>query len=149
MNSLEDTKIIEKLYEASKAGVKVRLIVRGICCLIPGVEGLSENIKVKSVVGRYLEHSRIFLFNDNLNKRAFLASSDWMSRNFDQRIELLFEVSNEGLKKDIEDIMSAYWKDNLGAYYLTSEKIYAKAKEEDNKFCAQDFFMTRYLNAPA
>ncbi|MDD5155139.1 MAG: polyphosphate kinase 1 [Candidatus Omnitrophica bacterium] len=134
MNSLEDARMIEKLYEASCAGVKVRLIVRGICCLTPGVKNLSENIKVKSTVGRFLEHARVFIFNNNLSKRVYLASSDWMSRNFDSRIELLFEISNEELKTDIEEIMSACWKDTLDSYYLAAEKTYSRAKNEENKF---------------
>ncbi len=122
MNSLEDPQIIEKLYEASKAGVKIRLIVRGICALVPGVEGLSENIKVKSIVGRFLEHSRVFIFHNNGDPRVFLSSADWMSRNFDRRIELLFEITKLEIKSHIQFILENSWKDsdhfNVQEYFI-------------------------------
>lgn len=122
MNSLEDTQIIEKLYEASQAGVKIRLIVRGICALVPGVDGLSENIKVKSIVGRFLEHSRVFIFNNNNEPRVFLSSADWMTRNFDRRIELLFEISKIEIKSHISFVLENSWKHsahfNVQEYFI-------------------------------
>lgn len=141
MNSLEDTKIVEKLYQASQAGVKVHLIVRGICILIPGVPGLSENIKVKSVIGRFLEHSRIFLFNNNSDFRIFLSSADWMSRNFDKRIELLFEIYQQDLKDRLRSILEATWKDNQKARLLLPQRTYSLTKASKDKFSAQDFFL--------
>jgi polyphosphate kinase len=131
MNSLEDTKMIEKLYEASQAGVKIRLVVRGICCLIPGVPGLSENIQVKSVVGRFLEHSRFYIFNNNSAYRVFVASADWMSRNLDRRIELLFELYREELKEQLHSLMLLYWKDTAKSRTLTSDKIYVRPEKLD------------------
>ena len=120
MNALEDTQIIEKLYAASNAGVKIRLIVRGICSLVPGVEGLSENIEVRSVVGRFLEHSRIFYFNNNGNGRIFLSSADWMTRNFDRRIELLFEITKPEIKSHVQFILDSYLKDTRKTRVLKS-----------------------------
>jgi len=144
MNSLEDPKMIEKLYQASKAGVKVKLIVRGICCLIPGVEGLSENIEVRSIVGRFLEHTRVFLFNNNLTYRVFLSSADWMHRNFDRRIELLFEIYKDDLKENLRMILDTCWKDNQKARELRSDKLYTNYKTEGPKFDAQNYFIDYY-----
>jgi polyphosphate kinase len=144
MNSLEDPKIIEKLYEASCAGVKIRLLVRGICCLVPGVTGLSENIEVRSVVGRFLEHSRLYLFNNNSNARVFMASADWMQRNFDRRIELMFEVYKQDIKEQLNSILETYWKDNTKARILSPEKTYAYYKNGEDRFNAQEFFINHY-----
>lgn len=144
MNSLEDTRIIDKLYEASRAGVKVQLIVRGICVLIPGLPGLSENIAVKSIVGRFLEHTRIFLFNNNADFRVFLSSADWMTRNFDRRIELLFEIRNQDLKDELRFILDHYWRDNQKARILLAQRSYAFLRSAEDKFSAQDFFTRHY-----
>jgi len=144
MNSLEDPQVIEKLYAASSVGVKIKLIIRGICCLIPGVEGLSENIEVKSIVGRFLEHSRIFIFNNNSNSRIFLSSADWMRRNFDRRIELLFEIYKEDLKEHLLKIMDLYWKDNAKARILQSEKEYIRPQDEAQLFNIQEHLIDYY-----
>ena len=142
VNSLEDPEMIEKLYSASAAGVKIKLIVRGICCLIPGVRGLSENIEVKSLVGRFLEHSRIYVFGNNQNPQVFIASADWMTRNLDRRVELLFEISADHLKNKILSIVKNYLKDNAKARELTRQKIYIRNPEEKRKFNAQEFFLS-------
>lgn len=113
MNSLEDKKIIRKLYLASNAGVKIRLIIRGICCLVPGVKGMSENIEVISIVDRFLEHSRIFVFYQNGHYNTYLSSADWMSRNLSRRIETAFEIEPDPLKKIIWDILNMQWNDNV------------------------------------
>jgi len=144
MNSLEDTHIINKLYDASNAGVKIKLLVRGICCLIPGVEGMSDNIEVRSIVGRFLEHSRIYVFNNNFSQRAFLASADWMTRNFDRRIELLFEVSRQDLKEHIRFILDGYWKDSAKTHILTVNKEYMRSAPEEKAFNAQEYFIEHY-----
>lgn len=144
MNSLEDIFMIDKLYEASSAGVKVKLIIRGICCLIPGVKGLSENIEVRSIVGRFLEHSRIFLFNNNGDRRIFLSSADWMKRNLDKRIELLFEIYQEENKEHLEFMLKTFWKDNLKSRVLMPNGDYKRVKVKDKKFSAQDFFIDHY-----
>ncbi len=141
MNSLEDTKIVEKLYEASCAGVKIRLVVRGICILIPGVPGMSENIKVKSIVGRFLEHSRIFMFNNNSDFRVFLSSADWMTRNFDKRIELLFEIYKQEMKDELRAILDICWKDNQKTRMLLPQRTYSFRKAAQDKFNSQEYFL--------
>jgi polyphosphate kinase len=142
INSLEDPQVIEKLYSASSAGVKIRLIVRGICSLIPGVPKMSENIEVTSIVGRFLEHSRIYIFNNNQNPQVFIASADWMTRNLDRRVELLCEVYGDHLKNKILSIMKNYLKDNVKARELTRHKRYLRNPAEKRKFNAQEFFLS-------
>jgi polyphosphate kinase len=144
MNALEDTQIIEKLYAASQAGVKIRLIVRGICSLVPGVEGLSDNIEVRSIVGRFLEHSRIIYFNNNGNGRVFLSSADWMTRNFDRRIELLFEITKPELKSHLQFILESYLKDSRKARALRSDRSYSRIKKEGAAFDVQEYFINHY-----
>ncbi len=143
MNSLEDPQIIEKLYEASQAGVKIRLMVRGICSLVPGVEGLSEHIEVRSIVGRFLEHSRMYIFNNSGAPRVFLSSSDWMSRNFDRRIELLFEIAKTEIKTHVQFVADNYWKDNRKARRLTAQRHYERVSP-DGHFNAQEYFINHY-----
>lgn len=111
MNSLCDQEIIEELYKASMAGVQIELIVRGICSLIPGIEGVSENITVRSIVGKYLEHSRIYMFGNNGDMEIYLSSADWMPRNLDRRVELLFPIESEEIKNQIKFIMDLQMKD--------------------------------------
>ncbi len=144
MNSLEDTQMIEKLYQASKAGVKIQLIVRGICSLIPGVEGMSESIEVRSIVGRFLEHSRVFLFNNNSDYRVFLASSDWMTRNFDRRIEIGFEINKQEIKEHLKFILEEYWKDTAKTRILTANKTYIRPTNDTKIHNAQEFLLSYY-----
>ncbi len=146
MNSLEDTQIIEKLYEASQEGVKIRLIVRGICCLIPGLPALSDNIEVKSIVGRFLEHSRVYFFNNNAVPRVFIASSDWMRRNFDRRVELLFEIYAEKIKGDIRNILEIYWSDDLKSRVLASDKSYVRPAKVNTPVNAQENLIKHYTS---
>jgi polyphosphate kinase len=144
MNSLEDTQIINKLYEASRAGVKIRLLVRGICCLVPGRDGLSDNIEVRSIVGRFLEHSRVYAFHNNASQRVFLSSADWMSRNFDRRIELLFEISRQDLNEHLWSVLDAYWKDTVKTRILTANREYIRPVPEEKPFNAQEHFIGYY-----
>jgi polyphosphate kinase len=144
MNSLEDTQIIEKLYSASQAGVKIRLLVRGICCLVPGVKGLSENIEVHSIVGRFLEHSRMYYFHNNGAPRVFLSSADWMTRNFDRRIELLFEITKSEIKEHLHFILENYWKDGAKSRGLQSDRTYARLSDKESAFKVQDYFINHY-----
>ncbi len=115
INSLEDKAIIAKLYEASKAGVKIKLIVRGICCLVPGLKGVSENIEIISIVDRFLEHARIFVFHNGGKERIFLSSADWMERNLSYRIETTFPVYDPDLKQEIMDLLDLQLNDNVKA----------------------------------
>lgn len=144
MNSLEDTQVIQKLYEASNAGVAIKLIVRGVCCLIPCVQDMSENIEVRSIVGRFLEHSRIYAFGNNSSPRVFLSSADWMSRNFDRRIELLFEIGREDLREHLRTVLETYWADTVKTHVLTSGGEYIRPVPEGKPFNAQEHFIGYY-----
>lgn len=126
VNSLLDTEVIEALYEASSAGVPIRLIVRGICALRPGVPGLSENIRIKSVIGRYLEHSRVFCFRNAGEEDVYIGSGDWMTRNLRERVEVLAPVRDPELRKRLLRILSVYWRDEGSTYWMSDDGIYAK-----------------------
>ena len=134
MNALLEPETIEALYEASQAGVKVDLIVRGVCALRPGVKGLSENIKVRSVIGRFLEHTRIFYFRNDLKHDVYLASADWMDRNFFRRIEVCFPVLDEKLKKRVLDEgLKSYLKDNCQAWEMDCNGFWHRKKPNRGK----------------
>jgi polyphosphate kinase len=120
VNNLEDKLLIDKLYAASNAGVKIKLIIRGICCLVPGVSGLSENITVTRIVDRYLEHGRIFLFGNNGSPVVIIGSSDWMERSMYRRIEVCFRVEEPGLKNELVQILTMQLRDNTQAVYVDS-----------------------------
>jgi polyphosphate kinase len=126
MNSLTDVDVIKALYDASAAGVKISLCVRGICTLIPGLPGVSENISVISVVDHYLEHSRIYYFANGGAEELYLASADWMPRNLEKRVELLFPVLDEKIKEEIMEILNDYFRDNCKAYSLNKDGIWTR-----------------------
>ena len=126
MNSLCDKDIIAALYEASCAGVKIRLVVRGICCLKAGIRGLSENIEVRSIVGEFLEHARIFIFENDGAEEIYMGSADWMPRNLDRRVEILFPVVCEALKDRIRNYMELELEDNLKAHVLQPDGTFEK-----------------------
>jgi polyphosphate kinase len=129
MNALLDPQIIEELYLASGAGVKIDLVVRGVCALKPGIEGLSENIRVRSIIGRFLEHSRVFYFLNGGAEDVYLASADWMSRNFFRRIELCFPVLDPALKRRvIREGLQPYLDDNCQAWEMSAEGVYELQK---------------------
>ncbi|WP_367866347.1 polyphosphate kinase 1 [Pedobacter sp. WC2423] len=119
VNSLADEGIVEKLYDASNAGVKIKLIVRGICCLVPGVKDFSENITVISIIDKFLEHARVFIFGNNGKEEMFLSSGDLMSRNFEHRVEVGFPVLDEDVKQEIRDIIDFQLQDNVKARDIT------------------------------
>ncbi len=133
MNSLVDEDIINALYSASAAGVQIDLIVRGICCLRPGLPGVSDNIRVRSIVGRYLEHSRIYYFYDGGAELTFLSSADWMTRNLDRRVELLFAVEDEEAKQKIREILALCLRDNVKARLLKSDNTYSKCNFDNGE----------------
>ena len=147
MNALVDPQLIKKLYEASCAGVQIQLVVRGICCLRAGVKDLSENITVKSIVGRYLEHARILCFANghalpSLEASVYMSSADWMPRNLDRRIETLVPIENPTVKEQIlNQIMIANLKDQASSQYLHKDGKYYKKKEIKDAFSAHDYFM--------
>ena len=141
VNSLVDQEIIEALYEASKSGVEIELIVRGICCLRPGVAGLSENITVRSIVGRFLEHSRIYYFLNDGNDEIYLSSADWMNRNLDRRVELLFPVEEKDNKERVLEILKVYLKDTIKARLLNKNGVYNRIDKRGKELinCQQYF----------
>lgn len=126
MNALVDGKIIDALYDASSAGVRIELIVRGICCLRPGVPGLSENIKVCSITGRFLEHSRIFYFFNEGAEDIYLSSADWMPRNLDRRVELMFPVEDEACRARVMEVLDIELKDTMRSHWLCADGTYHK-----------------------
>ncbi len=139
MNSLEDGEMIELLYKASEAGVEIRMLIRGFSCLIPGVKGLSENIYITSVVDRYLEHGRIYLFENGGEELMFYGSADWMSRNLDRRIEVISPVLDEDIKKEFRDILEIQLNDNVKARVQDPEESnrYVERKKGQKKIRSQ------------
>lgn len=149
MNSLVDPIIIAALYEASNSGVKIELIIRGICCLVPGQKGLSENIAVKSIVGRYLEHSRIFYFYNGGNSLMYSGSADMMPRNLDRRVEVIFPISDNKIKKTVlNEILSVQIKDNQKGRVLNTDGTYEfkKLSRGEHKFNSQEWSMKNASN---
>lgn len=141
VNSLVDPDIIQALYEASQAGVVVRLNVRGICCLRPGIPGLSENISVVSVVDRFLEHARVLYFYHGGDDAVYISSADWMPRSFDRRVELLVPIEDTASKRRVMEILDTYFRDNQNSWSLNADGRYIRTQAEANqsKFRAQRF----------
>lgn len=137
MNSLIDPGVIQKLYEASMAGVQIELIVRGICGVKVGIPGISENITVRSIVGRQLEHSRIFWFNNDGDPALYLSSADWMPRNLNDRVELFFPVESEEHIARVKDILDLYLRDNVGAHMMQSNGTYRRVRNKAEDTSAQ------------
>src|SRR5438094_852373 len=139
MNSLLEQRIIEELYAASAAGVRIDLIVRGVCALKPGIAGLSENIRVRSIIGRFLEHSRVFYFQNGGSDEVYLASADWMDRNFFRRIELCFPVLDPALKRRvIREGLQPYLDDNCQAWEMAADGSYEQLKPRRRRRSAQE-----------
>jgi polyphosphate kinase len=143
-NRLADLQVVEKLYEASRAGVKIDLIVRGICMLRPGIPGLSENITVRSVVGRFLEHSRVFWFQNGGDDELYIGSADWMARNLKHRIEVVAPVTEPQAKRYLRDVLlDAYLRDNTKARELQPDGRYVPVGHGAEPFNSQDYFVGR------
>jgi polyphosphate kinase len=133
MNSLVDSRVIKALYAASKAGVKIQLNVRGVCCLRPGVKRLSENITVTSIVDRFLEHARIFYFYNGGDERVFISSADWMPRNLDRRVELLVPIEDTESKRRLVQILETHLRDTVNAWQLQSDGRYLRLSTTGKK----------------
>ena len=121
-NNLVDEGMIKRLYEASRAGVKIRIIVRGMCSLLPGIPGLSDNIEAISIVDRYLEHGRIFAFHNNGDARFFISSADLMTRNLDHRVEVICPVYDSQCKKSLRDVFEIQWADTVKARVIDAQQ---------------------------
>ncbi len=146
INALTEPQIIQALYRASRAGVPIDLIVRGMCALRPGVEGVSETIQVRSIVGRFLEHTRVYYFENDGRPEVFCASADWMERNLFHRVETAFPIENKRLKQRVIDDLHTYLKDNTQAWVLQSDGTYRRLTpaEGETPFSAQRSLMERY-----
>ena len=148
MNSLTDKKIIDKLIEASQAGVKIDMVIRGICCLIPGVKGKTENIQVRSIVGRFLEHSRIYIFGIQEREKVYIASADFMTRNTLRRVEVAAPIYDKDLKMQLEEMFITMLSDNQKARQEDSRGNYKIAEAQETPLNSQEFFYEQaYINA--
>ena len=153
MNALLDKNVVQSLYRASQAGVEIELLVRGMCALRPGVRGLSDRIRVRSILGRFLEHSRIYYFENGGEPEVYLGSADWMNRNLHERVEVLFPLKNPLLRDRVEhEILAAYLADNVKVRFLQSDGRYLRPWQSSRgrskrpprgsaAFCAQDFLI--------
>ena len=146
MNSLADEEVIAALYRANRAGVRIMLNVRGICMLLPGVAGMSENIRVVSIVDRYLEHSRVFYFQNGASPEIYLASADWMPRNLDRRIELMFPILDAAAFKEIKHVLDVYFESNINSYELQSDGSWLALKPKAGEAAkrAQEILYNEY-----
>ena len=147
MNSVTDIDFIRKVAEASRAGVKIDLIVRGICCVLPGIPGETENLTVTSIVGRYLEHPRVFVFGSGDDKKVYIGSADMMTRNTEKRVEVACPIYDPAIKKLLVRYLSIMLADNVKARVMTSDGTYQKKKGGDRRICAQEIFMKEAIHA--
>ena len=137
MNSLSDFKMIDKLYQASRAGVKIKLIIRGICCLKPGIKGMSENIEVISVIDKFLEHPRLFIFENGGDTKIYISSADIMGRNLDNRVEISCPIYDEDIKEELIDTFEISWKDNVKARIISGKALNKYRKDDAEPFRSQ------------
>ncbi len=147
MNSFTSYKMVDKLYEASRAGVKIQLIVRGICCLIPGVPGMSENIEAISIVDKFLEHPRVFIFGNDGTPKVYISSADWMSRNLDYRVEVGCPIYDEEVKKEILETFDISWHDNVKArlFNEAQDNSYRQTEKPEvrSQFAVYDYYVKK------
>jgi polyphosphate kinase len=143
LNALTEPTVIQALYRASRAGVDIDLIVRGVCCLVPGIPGISERIKVHSIIGRFLEHSRVYYFENAGAREVYCGSADWMDRNLFRRIEIAFPVAAPELQSRIADDLKLYLADDTQAWILNSSGQYTHAEGADH-VCAQMRLLSLY-----
>ncbi|VAW10417.1 Polyphosphate kinase [hydrothermal vent metagenome] len=147
MNSLTSYKMVDKLYEASRAGVKIQLIIRGVCCLVPGVKGMSENIEAISIVDKFLEHPRVFIFGNNDDSKIYISSADWMTRNLDFRVEVGCPIYDEDIKKELLDTFEISWNDNVKArvFNASQDNTYRKNKNIQirSQFAMYDYYLDK------
>ena len=153
-NSLVDPQLIQAFYRASQAGVKVEMIIRGICCLRPGLNGISDNIQVISIIGRFLEHSRIYYFHNDGQSEMFVGSADLMPRNIDRRVEVLFPIEDDDMRQFIvENILDVYLRDTAKAYALQGDGTYThksgSVEDGEELFNSQLHFLQEHTGVAA
>jgi polyphosphate kinase len=146
MNSISSYKMIDKLYDASRAGVKIQMIVRGLCCLIPGVKGMSENIKIISLVDKFLEHTRLYIFANNNDPKIYISSADWMTRNIENRVEVSCPIYDEDIKNELQDLYNICWTDNVKARIINQTQDNSYLRNDKPKVRAQYDTYNYYLN---
>lgn len=146
LNSISSYMMVDKLYEASRAGVKIQMIIRGICCLVPGIPGMSENIEVISIVGKFLEHTRLLIFGNNNNPKVYISSADWMTRNIDNRVEVTCPIYDEDIKKELMDVFEICWSDNVKARIINDKQDNIYKRNDLPKVRAQFATYDYYLN---
>ncbi|MGJ8550061.1 polyphosphate kinase 1 [Winogradskyella wichelsiae] len=146
MNSISSYKMIDKLYEASRAGVKIQMIVRGICCLVPGVKGMSENIEIISIIDKFLEHTRLYIFSNNDDPKIYISSADWMTRNIDNRVEVSCPIYDEDIKRELQDLYAICWNDNVKARIINETQDNTYRRNDKPKVRAQFDTYKYYLN---
>ncbi|MDH7912672.1 polyphosphate kinase 1 [Winogradskyella sp. SYSU M77433] len=137
MNSISSYKMVDKLYEASRAGVKIQMIVRGLCCLVPGIEGMSENIEIISIIDKFLEHTRLYIFGNNDDPKIYISSADWMTRNIDNRVEVSCPIYDEDIKKELQDLFEICWNDNVKARIVNETQDNQYRRNDKEKVRAQ------------
>jgi polyphosphate kinase len=144
LNSISSYKMVDKLYEASRAGVKIQMIVRGICCLIPGIKGMSENIEVISIIDKFLEHTRLYVFCNNNDPKVYISSADWMTRNIENRVEVSCPIYQDDIKQELLDIFDICWSDNVKARIIDESQNNAYRRNKNPKvrsqFALYDYF---------
>jgi polyphosphate kinase len=150
MNSITSYKMVDKLYEASNAGVKIQMIIRGICCLIPGIPRMSENIEVFSIVDKFLEHTRLYVFGNNNNPKIYISSADWMTRNIENRVEVSCPIYDENIKKELLETFEISWNDNVKARYINENQNNMYRKNNKTKVRSQlalyDYYLKKLEN---
>ena len=145
MNSISSYKMVDKLYEASRAGVKIKMIVRGLCCLVPGVKGMSENIEIISIVDKFLEHTRLYVFSNNNNPLVYISSADWMTRNIEHRVEVSCPIYDEDIKQELQDLFEICWNDNVKARHINETQDNTYLRNNKPKIRAQFDTYNYYL----
>lgn len=152
MNSISSYKMIDKLYEASRAGVKIKMIIRGLCCLVPGVKNMSENIEVISIIDKFLEHTRLYIFANNKDPKIYISSADWMTRNIDNRVEVSCPIYDEEIKNELKDIFDICWNDNVKARLINTiqDNTYKTIKPNTELVRAQfkiyEYYQNKLIN---
>ena len=147
LNNITDYKMIDKLYHASQQGIKIQLIVRGVCCLIPGLEGLSENIEVISIVDRFLEHPRVMIFENNDDPKVFISSADFMTRNIYERVEVGCPIYDSEIKKQIIEIFSIAWNDNIKSRNVNHDNNPSKSNKTNKKRIRSQWEIHEYFKS--